>query len=144
LYYSRINFIQDSENNLSMKELVQHRLTSIISLLIVACLSFSPMANSAMLSASPDNHNSHASVDFDVEHQCNHMTKDSTSSISINSQNDDGEHGSSCNFNSSTAIELSAIDVFSLSQENTIVWSAMNNSNIKSSFLSRLDKPPKA
>jgi hypothetical protein len=100
------------------------------------------MANSAMLSASPDNHNSHASVD--IEHQCNHVTKDSTPSISINSQINDGEHGSSCNFHSSTAIELSAIDVFSLSHEKTIAWPAIDNLNIKSSFLSRLDKPPKA
>ncbi|MFT5226657.1 MAG: hypothetical protein ACI8XX_002422 [Polaribacter sp.] len=125
-----------------MKGLAQHQLTKAISLLIVVCLSFSPIANGSMLSASPSIHNSHASTD--VEHQCNHAAKDSASAVSKNSQNNDGEHGSSCNSHSSTAIELSTAEVFILAQEKTITWSAMNYLNLKPSFLSRLDKPPKA
>jgi hypothetical protein len=125
-----------------MKGLVRHRLTSIISFLIVVCLSFSPIANGSMLSASPDSPETHASVDS--EHQCHHMVAYSTSSISINTQNNNCEHSPSCSLLCSIAVELSVIDVFTLAQEKTVTWSAMAYLNLKPSFLSRLDKPPKA
>lgn len=126
-----------------MTGLVQNRLTRIISLLIILCLSLSPIANGAMLSASSD---SHASVD--VEHQCNytvnHEAKDSAPSFSVTAQDNGSEHGHSCNVYSSIAIELSVVGVCSLTREETITWSVMDNLNIKSSFLSGLDRPPRA
>ena len=126
-----------------MKGLFQYRLTEIISLLIVVCLSFSPIANGAMVSASPD---SHASID--VEHLCdhtvNHDIQKSASSIFVTAQNNSCEHSPSCNLLCSIAIELTAINVFTLTQEKVISWSAMGYLNLKPSFLSRLDKPPRA
>jgi hypothetical protein len=141
-YFLTIDFIQDPKNNSPMKELAQHKLTSIISFLIVVCLSFSPVANSTMLSISTDSAESYASVD--VEHQCHHEAKDSTSSISINAQNSNCEHGPSCSLLCSIAVELSAVDTVTLAQEKIITWSAMGFLDLKLSFLSRLDKPPKA
>lgn len=126
-----------------MNGLVQHLLTRIISFLIVVCLTFSPIANGAMLSTSSD---SHASID--VEQRCHHAVKhdahNSTSPIFVTTQINSCKHSPACSLLCAIAIELSVIDVSTLTQEDTITWSTMDYLNFTPSFLSRLDKPPKA
>jgi hypothetical protein len=138
-----LHFNQESKNNLSMDGLVQNQLTKIIRLLIIVCLSLSPIANGAMLSASPDGHAS-----IDAEHQCdhtvNHEAQNSAPSIFVTALNNSCEHSPSCNLLCSIAIELSVDYVSTLTQKKTINWSAMGDLNFKPSFLSRLDKPPRA
>jgi hypothetical protein len=120
-----------------MHGLIQNQLTKIIRLLIIGCLLLSSIANGAMLSPSAD-----------VEHQCDHVVnceaKDLVQSISAMVHDNDSEHGHPCSLHSSIAIELSAINVSFLTQGKTITWSVMDNSNLEPSFLSRLDKPPRA
>ena len=126
-----------------MEGVIRHRLTKIISLLIILCLSFSPIANGAMVSTSADSH-----VSIDVEHRCDHavnheIQKTALSNI-VTAQDNSCEHSPSCHLLCSIGIELSVIDVFTLTQEKAITWSAMGYLNLKPSFLSRLDKPPRA
>jgi hypothetical protein len=124
--------------------MIQNQLTKIISLLVILCLLLSSIASGAMLldsSGSTETPDSQASVD--VEHQCHHMAKDLAPSISISVQNNNCEHSSSCSLHCSIAVELSVIDSFTR-QEKIICWSPMDYLNLKPSFLSRLDKPPKS
>jgi hypothetical protein len=144
--FSTLNFNQEPENNLPMAGLVQNRITKIISLLIIVCLSLSSVANGAMLSVSIDSHDSHAKID--LEHRChhtvNHEIQKPNPSIVVAAQNNSCEHSPSCSLVCSIAIELSAIDVFTLTHGKTIAWSAMDYLNLEPSFLSRLDRPPQA
>jgi hypothetical protein len=141
--FSTLNFNQEPENNLPMAGLVQNRITKIISLLIIVCLSLSSVANGAMLSVSIDSH-----AKIDLEHRChhtvNHEIQKPNPSIVVAAQNNSCEHSPSCSLVCSIAIELSAIDVFTLTHGKTIAWSAMDYLNLEPSFLSRLDRPPQA
>jgi hypothetical protein len=126
-----------------MNELIHMQLTRITRLLVILCLLLSPIASGAMLldsSANFDTPDSQVSVD--VDRQCHHMAKDPVSPTAINVQGTGCDHSPSCSLLCSIAVELSVIDFFTR-QEKIIRWSPIGHLNLKPSFLSRLDKPPK-
>ena len=130
-----------------MRKLFRNRFTAIVCYLVAASFALSPVANAAVITIDMNHHDT-----AQANYTCHHSSIDLESKIeetndsppTLTAQESACEHLPLCHLLSSIAIQDSLLDSASLNLGNSTSRFDSLSLNIKSSFLSRLDRPPRA
>ena len=130
-----------------MRKLFRNRFTAIVCYLVAASFALSPVANAAVIAIDMNNHDTaqahytchHSSIDLESK-----IEENNDSPPTLTAQESDCEHLPLCHLLSSIAIQDSLLDSASLNLGKSTGRFDFPSSNIKSSFLTRLDRPPRA
>ena len=130
-----------------MRKLIRNRFTAIVCYLVAASFALSPVANAAFVPIDMNNHDN-----VQVNYTCHHSSIDLGSKIeetndsppTLTPQESGCEHLPLCHLLGSIGIQDSLLDSVSLNLGKSTGRFDSLSLNFKSSFLTRLDRPPRA